>query len=118
MLRLAFWALYFLIAMWIYRLGAAEPISALRIIRENCLMCHSGDNPPNGLRLDTVDNMVRGGKSGPALVVFQPDQSLIYKYIVAGKMPPAATLPEDQKAAIRRWIAGGAHQHSMGAQEP
>lgn len=106
------------------RAHAAEPrISALQTIRENCLKCHSGEKPPNGLRLDSVDNMVRGGKSGPALVPFQPDQSLLYKYITpregAGpKMPPFYPLTEAQQAAVRAWIAAGALQYSMGGQEP
>ncbi len=104
-------------------LFGAEHVSALKIIRENCLKCHSGEKPPNGLRLDSVDNMVRGGKSGPALVPFEPDQSLLYKFITpregaAPRMPPQGALTVAEQAAIRRWIAAGAMQFDMSGREP
>lgn len=101
-------------------LAAAPPPSALRIIREKCLSCHSGDKSPNGLKLDTVDNMVRGGKSGPALVPYKPDDSLMFKAITGTvqRMPPFYPLEESQVAIIRRWIYMGAQQTSMGSQEP
>lgn len=96
--------------------------SALKVIRERCLKCHSGDKPPNGLRLDTVDNMVRGGKRGSAVVPFQPDQSLIYQAItgVSGlvRMPPITSLADSDIATIRQWISRGAQQMSMSGQEP
>lgn len=96
--------------------------SALKIIREKCVKCHSGDNPPNGLRLDSVDNMVRGGKHGPALVPYKPDESLMFRALTgadnAVRMPPFYPLEEDEVATIRRWIYRGASQHSMSDQEP
>jgi hypothetical protein len=97
--------------------------SALKIIRENCVKCHSGDKAPNGLKLDTVDNMVRGGKRGPAVVPFKPFDSLIYKAIAGTgeeipMMPPFRRLEENEAATIRRWIYQGAQQISMGGQEP
>lgn len=108
--------------------GAPKPkpkppeLSALKIIRDNCVKCHGGDNPPNGLRLDTVDNMVRGGKHGPAVIPFKPDESLIYKAVAgldnAEMMPPFRRLEEAEVAAIRRWIYRGAQQMSMGGREP
>lgn len=96
----------------------AAPPSALKVFREKCQPCHSGEKPPNGLRLDSVDNMVRGGKSGPALVPRDPDASLLFKYITAGKMPPAKPLSRADQATIRKWIEAGAMQYSMGPYEP
>lgn len=107
----------------------APPLSALKIIRERCVKCHSGDKPPNGLRLDSVDNMVRGGKRGPAVVPFKPDESLIYQALngCAGCvwnskgfviMPPGSQLSTDEIITIRKWILGGAHQYDMSGREP
>ncbi len=110
--------LLFVIAVSIIGVRGAEQGSGLKVIRERCLKCHSGDKPPNGLRLDSVDNMVRGGKSGLAVVPFKPEESLIFKMIVAGKMPPGEPLEVSDRENVRRWIAAGAMQHSMSGQEP
>ncbi len=111
-----------ILAGWNLHGQTQQQPSALRLIRENCLKCHSGEKPPNGLRLDTVDNMVRGGKRGPAVVPFKPDESLIYQAIRgannAVRMPPFRVLDKKDVATIRRWIAQGAMQMSMSGQEP
>lgn len=97
--------------------------SALKIFRERCLPCHSGERPPNGLRLDTVDNMVRGGKRGQALFPREPDKSLVYLFTLPRedappKMPPNGALSIEERATIREWIERGAQQMSMSGQEP
>lgn len=96
--------------------------SALKVIREKCVRCHGADKPAGGLRLDSVDNMVKGGKHGPALVPFKPDESLMYKALTgvdnAERMPPLYPLEESEVALIRRWIYRGAMQYSMSNQEP
>jgi cytochrome c551/c552 len=115
-------ACLFLLAITLSAQPPQTQPSALKLIRENCLKCHSGENPPNGLRLDSVDNMVRGGKRGPAVVPFQPDDSLIYQAITGAKkavrMPPGRVFSKDEVATIRRWISQGAMQMSMSGQEP
>jgi len=96
--------------------------SALRVIREKCVRCHSGEKPPNGLDLTTVDKMMKGGKRGPALVRYKPYESLIWKVITAQDdfpvMPPFDRLSEIEVEAIRIWIYHGAMQSSMSGQEP
>jgi hypothetical protein len=60
--------------------------------------------------------MVRGGKSGPAFVPGQPDESLMLKRIRAGECPPQQRLIEamvkpmetDEIGKLSRWIALGA----------
>lgn len=99
-----------------------QHVSALRVIREKCVRCHSGEKPPNGLDLTTVDNMVKGGKSGPAIIRYKPYDSLIWKAVTAQDgffvMPPYDRLPEIEIEAIRIWIYHGAMQSSMSGQEP
>ena len=59
--------------------------------------------------------MLRGGKSGPAIVPGRPEESLLVKQIRAGKMPPRDRLVEvsvkpietAETAVIARWIEFG-----------
>src|SRR5262249_1991058 len=60
--------------------------------------------------------MLRGGKSGPAIVPGKPDQSLLLKKVRAGEMPPRRRIIEvsvkpiesAEIDALTKWIAAGA----------
>jgi len=101
---------------------AQARLSGLKVIREKCLRCHNGANAPNGLRMDTVDNMVRGGKRGPAVIPYKPHKSLIWQAVTANGdvpiMPPFDRLADDEIEALRIWIDHGCQSMSMGGQEP
>jgi Planctomycete cytochrome C len=48
------------------------------ILTNHCYDCHSARTKPSGgLRLDDRDALLAGGKSGPAVVLGNPDESLI-----------------------------------------
>ena len=51
-----------------------------------CTVCHGGRKKEAGLDLRTRDSMLKGGKSGPALVPGHPEKSLMVKKIEAGQM--------------------------------
>lgn len=84
-----------------------QPIMLLR-----CTACHGIRKQEGGLDLRTRQSMLKGGKSGPAMVLGKPAESLLLKRIHAGEMPPKELLivagvkpisePEIQKLA--RWI--------------
>ncbi|MEO8657605.1 MAG: DUF1553 domain-containing protein [Bryobacteraceae bacterium] len=86
------------------------------ILQARCVVCHGSGERSGGLDLRTAASRLKGGKSGPALVPGKPEESLLYRKIVDGKMPPAAeakllavelpTAGETEK--IRAWIATGA----------
>ncbi len=101
---------------------AQARLSANRVIREKCVRCHSGVNPPAGLDLSTRDGIFKGGKSGPAAIVYKPHESLIWQAVTANGnvpvMPPFDRLAEDEIEAIRMWIDHGCMTISMGGQEP
>src|SRR4051812_18128820 len=78
------------------------------ILARRCLSCHSGDHPKGKLDLTTRSGMSTGGKHGPAVVVGKPMESLLWKYVEQGRMPPRRSLPESEKAFLRQWIAEGA----------
>ncbi|MEX2286438.1 MAG: PSD1 and planctomycete cytochrome C domain-containing protein [Planctomycetaceae bacterium] len=54
----------------------------------SCTACHGGRRREADLDLRTKASMLRGGKSGPAIVLGKPEESLIVKRIHAGEMPP------------------------------
>ncbi len=75
-----------------------EPIMMLR-----CSFCHGLRTQEGGLDLRTRASMLRGGKSGAAIVLGRPKESLVLKRIHAGDMPPADKLV---RAGVRPITAG------------
>src|SRR6185503_11779909 len=53
--------------------------------------------------------IANGGESGPALIVGKHDESLLWKRIAAGEMPPGEKkLKESERRIIAAWIDAGA----------
>ena len=80
------------------------------ILATECFSCHT-DSQLGGLRLDSRDAMLRGGKSGPAIVPGDADNSLIViaiRQAGALKMPKGGKLMPDQIEAIAQWVRAGA----------
>src|SRR6267154_1922781 len=50
------------------------------VLANNCYSCHTGSQL-GGLRLDSRDAMLKGGKSGPALVPGEPEKSLMIRAV-------------------------------------
>ena len=68
----------------------------LPIVKANCLRCHGAQNPRAGLRLDSLDAVLKGGKDGKVLVVGKSEESDIVKdvaYIGDTPMPPKPRRP-------------------------
>ncbi|MBA2302775.1 MAG: DUF1549 domain-containing protein, partial [Acidobacteria bacterium] len=82
------------------------------LLVNSCFDCHTADEK-GGLRLDSRDGVLKGGESGPAIIVGDPDASLLIKAVrhVQGisKMPRSAPkLSETEIAALAEWIKMGA----------
>src|SRR5438132_420490 len=82
------------------------------ILASSCYSCHTASKM-GGLRLDSRVALLEGGKSGPAIVIGQPDESLLIRAVLQTddklKMPMAgAKLTDDQIAALKYWIKIGA----------
>ena len=88
-------------------------VEHIRPLLENvCLNCHSGEDKASGLDLSTRDSLLRGGNRGPAIVVNDPESSLLYK-VVAREAEPhmpfmADQLPEETINYLAEWIREGA----------
>jgi mono/diheme cytochrome c family protein len=88
----------------------------LPILELRCTVCHGKRIQEGGLDLRSLDSMLMGGKSGPALVRGKPHDSLLLKKIHAGEMPPKRRIVEvsvqvisgDEITLIEQWIEQGA----------
>ena len=79
------------------------------ILKANCLMCHGETTPQAGLDLRTRDSILKGGKSGRAVVPGSSDKSLLIDKIASKSMPPGKVkLTEKEIGLIRLWIDKGA----------
>ncbi len=105
------------LSQWI-AMGAPWPTSPLEFFRARvrpvlearCLGCHATE-PQGGLRMDSREALLEGGKSGPALVAGDSDASLLVNAIRHEgtlKMPPEDPLPQAQIDDLVKWVADGA----------
>jgi mono/diheme cytochrome c family protein len=84
------------------------------VLVANCHGCHSATASKirGGLRVDSLQGLLAGGDSGPAIVPGDPDGSLLVQAVrhldPDTGMPPKGRLPDAQVAAIERWVAMGA----------
>ncbi len=85
------------------------------ILANHCYDCHSAaTRSAGGLRLDDRTLLLTGGKSGAAIDLDHPDQSLILRRILSTdakkRMPKGEDdpLPAEDVANLKAWIAQGA----------
>jgi hypothetical protein len=87
------------------------------VLAKNCWACHR-ESSLGGLRLDARDAILKGGKSGPAIVPGNPEGSLLIQAITHTherlKMPPQGKLGDADIAALTDWIRRGAYWPSDG----
>ena len=80
------------------------------ILKVHCWQCHGEEAKPEaGLDLRLARWMLKGGEAGPAVVAGKLAESLIWKRIAAGEMPPKGKgLSDKEKATLSAWIEQGA----------
>lgn len=81
------------------------------LLVERCQKCHSAGKVKGGLRLDSREGLLRGGDSGPAIVVNKPEESLLIHAVRHDdelEMPPDGKLTAAQVEALSKWIRHGA----------
>src|SRR5262249_13925687 len=82
------------------------------VLAERCFSCHTSSKL-GGLQMDSRDGLLKGGKSGPAIVPGKPGESLLIKAVTQTdaelKMPMGGPKLKDQEIAdLTHWIEGGA----------
>lgn len=80
------------------------------ILKAHCWQCHGEEEKSEaGLDLRLVRFLLKGGESGPAVVAGKTSESLIWKRVAAGEMPPKGKgLSEKEKRTLSTWIEQGA----------
>ena len=90
------------------------------IFDQSCVKCHSGDKPKARLKLDSLENTLKGGKDGKVITAGDSANSFIVKCVANATsdhdswMPPAnnkaniGPLTPEQIGLIRAWIDQGA----------
>lgn len=84
------------------------------ILEVSCVRCHGKTERKGGLRLDSLENALKGGDSGPALNAEDFGQSLLLKRIHLPTdddevMPPKeGPLSSKQKEILKGWVSAGA----------
>src|SRR5580658_8848376 len=122
-MRYAFASVLFLAAGFAQtpaRVPAAAPSSAQSpdffenkirpVLAENCYDCHTSAEM-GGLRVDSRERLLQGGKSGPALTPGDPDKSLLIQAVRQTgdlKMPKGGKLKPAEIQALTDWVKMGA----------
>ena len=98
-------------------LDAQTPVSFSKdiqpILEQKCLNCHGPSMQSSRLNLSTLEDALRGGARGSAVVPGRAEDSRLYR-MVSGLDKPAMPLggnklTDGQIAAIKNWIDQGAH---------
>ena len=103
------------------RVERAEPFlfetDVLPILRRDCLACHGAAERHGDLVLETVEGLLRGGDSGPAIVPGSAEKSLLFTLAAhrdepvmppAGNAANAADLGPEALGVVAAWIDQGA----------
>ena len=82
------------------------------VLVAHCYECHSTDarELKAELYVDSREGMLKGGESGPAIIVGKPNQSPLIEAVryEANEMPPDRKLSARQIAALSKWVEMGA----------
>ena len=79
------------------------------ILAKRCFACHSGADATAGLDLSKREAILKGGASGPAVLLDKPDESLLVRAInfKGRQMPPGSKLPQKELETLTIWVRRG-----------
>jgi len=86
------------------------------LLVKNCIECHNSSVTKGKLNLETLAFALKGGDEGKAIVVGNPEQSLLYQKIIAKEPGSKPEMPRKKPALakadvekIKAWIEQGAN---------
>ncbi|AYF87711.1 c-type cytochrome domain-containing protein [Pseudomonas sp. JS3066] len=82
------------------------------ILQARCVMCHSGDGAPLGLRLTSLEELLKGSKSRQVVVSGDPAGSELIRRLKGQSQPRMPMtgppfLSDGEIALVEGWIVGG-----------
>lgn len=85
------------------------------VLDTNCVACHGTSKEQGGLRLDSYESLMAGGKDGIVIAPRNPDGSLLLQKVTLPPTDPhfmpaegRPPLTHDEIARIRAWVLAGA----------
>jgi cytochrome c553 len=95
------------------------------LLSAECYQCHShqAERVKGGLYLDSREGVLKGGKTGPAIVPGHPEKSLLIRAVSYKdpdlEMPPKGDMLTDQQIAdLTAWVKMGAPDPRMASATP
>ncbi|MCB1209056.1 MAG: DUF1549 domain-containing protein [Verrucomicrobiales bacterium] len=79
-----------------------------KIFDVQCVKCHGPLEQKSGLELDTPEMVLKGGENGAVVKPGKPEESALFVNLAAKgdpHMPPKKQLSDDDREAVREWIA-------------
>jgi hypothetical protein len=93
-------------------LGLAVQERAPEVLEASCVFCHHASRKKGGLDLSTREAILRGGENGPAVVLGDPERSLLYQVVSHRREPHMPhrqpKLSSERIELLGAWIRGGA----------
>ncbi|WP_367875304.1 PSD1 and planctomycete cytochrome C domain-containing protein [Luteolibacter sp. Populi] len=110
--KLALWG-----GLWLPGLASADTASfdaARKVLETKCVSCHCPDKTKGDLLMTTREQFLKGGDSGPSILLEKHAESEILKRVKLDEdddemMPPkGGPLKAEEIAALEAWLAAGA----------
>lgn len=81
------------------------------ILENNCYGCHGAEKQRGGLRVDSREALLKGGRDGAVVTPGDPEHSLLITAVRHTdpelKMPPRRQLTADEVNALVKWVGMG-----------
>ena len=80
------------------------------LFERKCFECHSSkaDELKGGLKLETMEQVIKGGETGLAVIAGDVENSFLLRAIRYQEddfqMPPSGRLPDEDIALVEKWV--------------
>lgn len=107
------WALWAAVASpgWVRGADPGFEKDVLPILETKCNRCHGGKSRGGQLDLRTLDALMKGGVTGPAIKRGDSKKSLMIEMMHYNEMPPKKEkqrVTKEELDLMRKWVDGGA----------
>ena len=105
----------FIPGLFPYQTSSADHLTfndVLPIFQEHCLACHRNPGAPNGLSMESFEELISGSQHGDVVIKGDPENSELIKRLKGESMPRMPFngppfLTSEEIDLIQRWIHSG-----------